>query len=57
MVLQTKKKGAEKMKNVSIQTIRSHYDKDGFLNGFLKGSAGTVLFFSIAALFTGCFGM
>ena len=45
------------MKNAITDAIRAHYDKDGFLNGFIKGALGMGAFISVAALFTGCFGI
>ena len=45
------------MKNTIVNVIRAHYDKDGFLNGFIKGALGLGAFISVAALFTGCFGI
>ena len=39
-----------------IERTGLSYDKDGFLNGFFKGSVGASAFIALAVLFTGCFG-
>ena len=35
------------MKNTIVNVIRAHYDKDGFLNGFIKGALGMGAFISV----------
>lgn len=41
----------------AIKTVkRLMNDRDGFLNGFVKGVAGATLFISMLTVFTGCIG-
>ncbi len=41
----------------AIRTVqRVMKDRDGFLNGFVKGVAGSALFVSMLSMFTGCLG-
>jgi len=44
------------MKKIISAAAAIRDDRDGFLNGFIKGSLGAGTFLSIILLFTACFG-
>lgn len=44
------------MKALVRRAVRLIEDRDGFLNGFFRGVAGTAMLMSMLAMFTGCFG-
>ncbi len=44
------------MKEFVALAKRAVNDRDGFINGFIKGVTGSALFISLLTLFTACFG-
>lgn len=44
------------MKDFVTLAKKTVSDRDGFVNGFIKGVMGSALFISLVTLFTACFG-
>ena len=44
------------MKQMVKMAKKTVYDRDGFINGFLKGAAGSAVILVVLSTLSGCFG-